>query len=165
MADRLGILFVCLGNICRSPTAEAVFRARAARAGLLDRLRVDSCGTSDWHIGKAPDSRSIRAAATRGYDLAPLRARQLAAEDFTRFDLILAMDHANLTAIRARAPATAARAECRLFLSFHPAPPGEEVPDPYYGDEDGFHHVLDLVETASDGLIGHVGRILDARPV
>lgn len=163
MAEKIGILFVCLGNICRSPTAEAVFRARAERAGLLSRLHVDSCGTGDWHVGKKPDSRAVQAAAMRGYDLSPLRARQLMDEDFHRFDLILAMDRSNLAHVHARAP-SASRADQRLFLTFHSDAPVTEVPDPYYGGVDGFRQVLDLVEAASDGLLEYVSRTLDVSP-
>lgn len=163
MGDTVGILFVCLGNICRSPTAEAVFRARAERAGLLSRLHVDSCGTGDWHVGRKPDGRAIEAAAMRGYDLSGLRARQLADDDFHRFDLILAMDRSNLAHVRARASHDA-RAQQRLFLGFHPNPPVAEVPDPYHGGADGFRQVLDLVEAASDGLLEHVSRMLDVSP-
>lgn len=146
------ILFVCLGNICRSPTAEAVFRARAGDAGLLDRLELDSAGTGDWHVGKAPDRRAVAAAALRGYDLSPLRARQVEQADFSRFDLILAMDEQNLADLEHRCPDTAS---CRLglFLDYLPTSPLSEVPDPYYGGDDGFRQVLDLIEGASDGLI------------
>ena len=124
------ILFVCLGNICRSPTAEAVFRARAHDAGLLETLHLDSAGTGDWHVGKAPDARAMAAAAQRGYDLSALRARQVAADDFRRFDLILAMDRDNLTDLRSQCPDDAS-CELGLFLDYHPQPPVREVPDPY----------------------------------
>ena len=149
------ILFVCLGNICRSPTAEGVFRARAARAGLADRLEIDSAGTGDWHVGQPPDRRAIAAAATRGYDLASLRARQVAADDFHRFDWILAMDRANLRELAALRPRAYA-GHVGLFLDVAPELDVREVPDPYYGGADGFERVLDLIETASDALIERV---------
>jgi protein-tyrosine phosphatase len=149
------ILFVCLGNICRSPTAEGVFRARAARAGLADRLEIDSAGTGDWHVGQPPDRRAIAAAAIRGYDLASLRARQVAADDFHRFDWILAMDRANLRELAALQPRAFA-GHLGLFLDVAPGLDVREVPDPYYGGADGFERVLDLIETASDALIERV---------
>ncbi len=142
------ILFVCLGNICRSPTAEAVFRAKAAQAGL--DVVVDGAGTSGWHIGSPPDSRARMAAAARGYDLSPLRGRQIAPEDFHRFDLILAMDRSNLSKLLASRPA-GAKAEVGLFLDYAPHLPESEVPDPYY--DDGFDRVLDLLEEAGSGLV------------
>lgn len=140
------ILFVCLGNICRSPTAEAVLRARAKAAGLP--VEVDSCGTGGWHSGEAPHPPAVSAALRRGYDMAALRARQITQADFTRFDHVLVMDHRNLADARALRPQGGA--EPRLFLS-HAPHLGSEVPDPWYsGDFDG---VLDLIEAASDGLI------------
>lgn len=148
------VLFVCLGNICRSPTAEAVFRQRLQQAGLSERVTVDSAGTGDWHVGKSPDSRSTEAALRRGYDLSILRARQVQVEDFQRFDLILAMDQANLSRLQVLQPASAG-AELDLFLRrYHLAL--DEVPDPYYGGADGFEQVLDLIEQASDALLAEV---------
>jgi protein-tyrosine phosphatase len=134
---------VCLGNICRSPTAEAVLRAKLKAAGLGEHVVVDSAGTGSWHIGNAPDPRSQRHAATRGYDLSALRGRQVTELDFHRFDFILAMDKDNLADLQRLAPDGAHRAELRLFSSV-------EVPDPYTGGAPGFEQVLDLVETASD---------------
>jgi protein-tyrosine phosphatase len=149
------ILFVCLGNICRSPSAEAVLRAIAAREAPELGIEVDSAGTAGYHIGEPPDERSQEAARRRGYDMAPLRARIIAPEDFEQFDLILAMDQANLSTLRRRAPA-AVRERVRLFLEFAPDAGADEVPDPYYGGPAGFEQVLDLVESASRGLIAHL---------
>ncbi|MDD1507991.1 low molecular weight protein-tyrosine-phosphatase [Pseudomonas sp. CNPSo 3701] len=145
------VLFVCLGNICRSPTAEAVMRQRLLQAGLAGRIELDSAGTGDWHVGKAPDSRTQQAASRRGYELSSLRGRQVSADDFARFDLILAMDGANLRDLQRMRPANA-RAELDLYLRrFELAE--DEVPDPYYGGSEGFEHVLDLLEQASDALL------------
>lgn len=149
------VLFVCLGNICRSPTAEVVFRERAARAGMLESIHVDSAGTGDWHIGKAPDRRAGEAAACRGYDLSALRARQVQPEDFDRFDFILAMDEANLRELELMRPPQF-KGHLGRFLSFHSATRVREVPDPYYGGAKGFEQVLDLIEGASDGLLDHL---------
>jgi protein-tyrosine phosphatase len=140
------VLMVCLGNICRSPTAEAVLRAKLDAAGLAQRVEVDSAGTGSWHLGEPPDARSQRHAARRGYDLSALRARRVAEDDFHRFDLILAMDEDNLADLRRLAPGGACRAELRLFAPI-------EVPDPYSGGPAGFERVLDLVETASDAWV------------
>lgn len=146
------ILFVCLGNICRSPTAEAVFRALARQRGWDQQLHIDSCGTGGWHAGQAPDPRAVAAAAERGYDLTPLRARQLQWQDFFDFDRILVMDQANLEDVRRAAPLDYS-GEIALFLDYAPGQPVREVPDPYHGREDGFARVLDLVEAASEGLL------------
>lgn len=145
------VLFVCLGNICRSPTAEGVLRHKLIDAGLADRVEVASAGTSDWHVGKAPDSRSLRAAKLRGYDMSAQRAQQAKAADFNTYDLILAMDHSNLRDLKAIAPVNA-KAELDLFLSRYGGTK-DEVPDPYYDGEHGFEEVLDLVEHACDRLI------------
>jgi protein-tyrosine phosphatase len=152
------VLFVCLGNICRSPTAEAVMRQRLQQAGLAERIEVDSAGTGDWHIGKAPDSRTQEAARHRGYDLSSLRGRQVSADDFARFDLILAMDAANLGDLQRLRPAQA-KGELDLYLRrFGLAE--DEVPDPYYGGSEGFEQVLDLLEQASDALLAELkGRL------
>ncbi len=153
------VLFVCLGNICRSPTAHGVFQAMVTDEGLAGQIHVDSCGTGEWHVGEAPDRRASSAARQRGYDLSTLRARQLCTEDFEQFDYILAMDHANLRDIRALAPADY-RGRIGLFLEYAHGQAEREVPDPYYGGADGFDHVLDLVEEASRGLLRAIG---DAR--
>jgi protein-tyrosine phosphatase len=149
------ILFVCLGNICRSPSAEAVLRAIAAREAPELHIEVDSAGTAGYHIGDPPDARSQAAALRRGYDMSPLRARIVEPSDFERFDLILAMDENNLNVLRQRAP-EAHRERVRLFLDFAPESGMGEVPDPYYGGPAGFEHVLDLVEDAARGLIAHL---------
>ena len=145
------VLFVCLGNICRSPTAEGVVRAIAAREFPGLRLEVDSAGTADYHVGEPPDRRTIAAARRRGYDLSGLRARQVTTADFSAFDYVLAMDRANLgelQRINARG-----RAHVGLFLSFTPGLE-DEVPDPYYNGEEEFERVLDLCEAGARGLLG-----------
>jgi protein-tyrosine phosphatase len=149
------ILFVCLGNICRSPTAEAVVRALATLEAPELNLEVDSAGTAGYHVGDAPDPRMRAAAARRGYNLEALRARIVEPADFERFDLILAMDRENLAVLHRRAPEPA-RERVRLFLEF--APPGEpqEVPDPYYGGPNGFEEVIDLIESAARGLLNYL---------
>jgi protein-tyrosine phosphatase len=147
------ILFVCLGNICRSPTAEAVFRVRAAAAGL--DVEIASAGTGAWHIGAPPDERAQAAGLARGYDLTPIRAQQVSPSDYETFDLLLAMDHDNLATLKSRAPKSA-HGRIRLFLSFAPEMGLNAVPDPYYGGDQGFEEVLDLIEAASDGLIAHL---------
>jgi protein-tyrosine phosphatase len=150
---------VCMGNICRSPTAEAVLRHRLDAAGLADAVEVDSAGTHAWHSGDPPDPRSIRHAALRGYDLSPLRARPVAASDFSAFDLILAMDGDNLAWLQQRCPA-AHRPKLALLSHHHVRLASREVPDPYAGEAAGFDHVLDLVEDACDGLVNHLrGRL------
>ena len=149
------ILFVCLGNICRSPTAEAVLRALAAREAPELGLEVDSAGTAGYHVGEPPDPRMRAAAARRGYDLEALRARIVEPGDFERFDLILAMDRENLAVLHRRVPEQA-RERVRLFLEFSPQREPEEVPDPYYGGPNGFEEVLDLVEATARELLGYV---------
>lgn len=145
------ILTVCLGNICRSPAAEAVLRQRADALGLA--VEVDSAGTGGWHIGDPPHAPMIRAAARRGIDLAALRARQFGTADFQRFDLILAMDRANLADIEALRPA-GATTPVELFLTYAMGAPIDEVPDPYYTGE--YDRVLDLIETAAAGLMNRL---------
>jgi protein-tyrosine phosphatase len=149
------ILFVCLGNICRSPTAEVVFRAVAARDAPDIVLEIDSAGTAGYHIGEIPDRRTRQAATRRGYDLSALRARVVEPRDFEYFDLILAMDRENLRALERRAPPQS-RDRLRLFLEFAPQTGISEVPDPYYGGANGFEDVLDLIEAASRGLLEHL---------
>ncbi|RQR39641.1 MULTISPECIES: low molecular weight protein-tyrosine-phosphatase [unclassified Burkholderia] len=149
---RVAICFVCLGNICRSPTAEGVMRHQVDAAGLADRIEVDSAGTGDWHVGEPPDTRAQAAARTRGYDLSALRARQVSAADFERFDLLLAMDEANLAELRRRCP-PGHRDKVRLLMEFAPGAAGTEVDDPYFGGAQGFEQVLDQVERACAGLL------------
>ena len=145
------VLMVCLGNICRSPTAEAVFRSRVQGSGLEQHIVVDSAGTSDWHVGHPPDRRSIRAAALRNYDLQGLRGRQVRRSDFEEFHYILAMDQANYRDLLRICP-PALKERVSMFLS-HGSQGVIDVPDPYHANEDGFEYVLDLVEDASDGLL------------
>jgi protein-tyrosine phosphatase len=152
----VGVLFVCTGNICRSPTAEGMFRARARAAGLLDRLQVDSAGTHDYHVGEPPDRRAIAHAARRGIDIAGLRARQLRRADFARFDYVLAMDRGHERLLLRQAGPRKDRV--RLYLDFAPELAGRDVPDPYYGEAEDFEHVLDLVEPAAAGLLEHIRR-------
>lgn len=144
------ILFVCLGNICRSPTAEAVFKVRARRAGL--NVEVESAGTSGWHIGETPDPRSIEAGEARGYSFAGQNSRAVSKNDFVLFDKIIAMDQSNMDALREICPDTYQH-KLEMFLNYAPKTGVTDVPDPYYGSGDGFKTVLDLVEVASDGLI------------
>ena len=157
------VLFVCMGNICRSPTAAGVFRAAVDRAGLADRVTVDSAGTHAYHVGGGADRRSLRAAAARGIDLSDHRARTVEREDFDEYDYILAMDRDNHAHLLAHAPAER-RSRVKLFLAYADDVDTDEVPDPYYGGRDGFNHVLDLVTAASDGLLAEVKRTLAAAP-
>ncbi len=147
------VLFVCLGNICRSPTAEGVFRHMLAREAPDLKVEADSAGTADYHTGEPPDRRSQRAAKARGIDLSGLRARQVTPADFSDFDLILAMDSANLRELEDMRPRNA-RARLQRFLDYAPDLDRRDVPDPYYGDAGGFEVVLDLCTAASRGLIG-----------
>jgi protein-tyrosine phosphatase len=146
------VLFVCMGNICRSPTAEGVFRQMVRAAGLEEEIRVDSAGTYDLHAGSPPDFRSQAHAKRRGYDLSGIRARQVRASDFKEFDLILVMDNRNLEALQRVCPREHIH-KLRLFLEYAPLWPENEVPDPYYGGERGFDYVLDMVEDAARGLL------------
>jgi len=152
------VLFVCLGNICRSPTAEGVLRHLLNEQAPELQVEVDSAGTADYHIGEPPDSRSRRAALRRGIDLSSLRARQVIARDFARFDLILAMDRSNLRELQAMQPKDS-RARVQLFLEYAPELERSDVPDPYYGDARGFEEVLDLSAAASRGLIAALQKV------
>ncbi len=149
------VLFVCLGNICRSPTAHALFEHLVQREGLQDRIQIDSAGTGGWHIGKGPDSRAQAFAAKRGYDMAHLRAREVSPEDFASHDLILAMDKDNKANLLAICPPEH-RHKVRMFLEFAEGVSHQEVPDPYYGGDEGFELVLDLVERACVGLLQYL---------
>jgi protein-tyrosine phosphatase len=150
------VLFVCLGNICRSPTAEGVVRHLIRERGLEDEIEIDSAGTGGWHVGHAPDERATEAARRRGIALDGSARRFDPAADFDRFDLILAMDEENRRDLLALAPDEEARDKVRMFREFDPASRGNgdlDVPDPYYGGEQGFEHVLDLVDAAARGLL------------
>jgi len=155
------ILFVCTANICRSPMAEGVLRKLITDAGRDKEFEIDSAGTHDYHIGSPPDRRTVAAAARRGIDLSTQRARQVEDADFSRFDLIVAMDRLNREVLRARSEATAHR-RIRLLLEFagrDPESDAVDVPDPYYGGPLGFEQVLDLIEEAAEGLLGEIARL------
>jgi protein-tyrosine phosphatase len=153
------VLFVCMGNICRSPTAHGVMRHKLRQAGLVDRVEADSAGTHDYHPGEPPDPRSQRHARRRGYDLSDLRARCLRPADFERADLLLMMDDNNLRCARADCP-PAHHPKLQMFTRYCQRHQSASVPDPYYGGEAGFEHVLDLVEDACDGLIADLRKRL-----
>jgi protein-tyrosine phosphatase len=156
----VAVLFVCTGNICRSPTAEGMFHSLLVRSGLQESVQVDSAGLQGYHIGDPPDPRTVEAARLRGIDLNNLRARQVRPADFSRFDLILAMDNGHLNGLRRLAPAGSS-ADIRLYLDFAGETlRGTEVPDPYYGPPQGFEQVLDLCEAAGPGLLSEVHRRL-----
>lgn len=146
-----GILFVCLGNICRSPTAEAVVRAEFKRAGV--GVPVASCGTGNWHLGEGADPRAVAAGAKAGYDLRPHRARQLVPDDFSHYQWVLGMDHSNLADMRKLCPPNL-RDRVGLFMDVAEVAPPHEVPDPYHGSAADFAHVIDLVRRGAAGLIG-----------
>lgn len=153
MTEPVKILFVCLGNICRSPSAHGVFRQLLNQAGLASQVLVESAGTGHWHLGKAPDKRSAAAALSRGVDISDLRAQQVTAKDFHEYDYLFAMDYANLANLLAMAPPQH-QATLALFMDYATDSNGLlEVPDPYYGGDQGFEQVLDLVEDASLGLL------------
>ena len=156
------VLFVCMGNICRSPTAHGVFRHKVKAQGMARWVKVDSAGTHNYHPGSSPDQRSQKHAAQRGYDLSDLRARQIKSRDFQRYDLILAMDWDNLALIQAECP-DEHQGKLRRLTEFCQTHDHPVVPDPYYGDINGFEKVLDLVEDACEGLIRHV-KGFQARP-
>lgn len=151
------ILFVCTGNICRSPTAEGVFRAVVEKAGLSSLYATDSAGTHGYHVGDPPDPRSCAAAAVRGYDIGGLRARRLERLDFETFDLMLAMDRGHLQIMKEKAPRDA-RVRLSLFMDYAPGSQGRDVPDPYYGGLQDFEKVLDMVEQGVEGLLSFLQR-------
>lgn len=151
----VNVLFVCLGNICRSPAAEAIVRAMAAEAGLAERISADSAGTHDYQVGRPPDLRAQAAARRRGIDLSGLRARQVGSGDFFTFDLILAMDRNNLRDLTAVCPASQ-RHRLGLFLDHAPAAGRRDVPDPYYGDADGFEEMFDLIILGAQALVAEL---------
>lgn len=155
------VLFVCLGNICRSPAAEGIFRAMVQREGLSQHVHVDSCGTGGWHEGDGPDNRMIRHAAERGYDLRDLEARQIRApDDLETFDFILTMDNSNLRNVRALDVKGQHQHKIKPLVEFCRIHSVQEVPDPYYREADGFEHVLDLIEDACHELLQHIKKDL-----
>jgi protein-tyrosine phosphatase len=158
----VSVLFVCLGNICRSPTAHGVFEKIINDRVLSDSIRIDSAGTGDWHIGHAPDERAIKSAEKRDYDLSHLRARKVTVNDFDNFDYILAMDCENLSVLESMKP-TAYQGQLSLFLDFNEFSEVREVPDPYYEATDCFDQVLNLVESASEGLLQDILKKIPAK--
>ncbi len=148
------IIFVCLGNICRSPTAEGVLRKQVSERGLENLFEIDSAGTGDWHLGHPPDKRAIEAALVRGIDLSPLRARQITASDMLYYDTIIAMDNQNFSRLKSLAPADHQH-KIRLLLQYGNSG-NREVPDPYYGGDHGFDLVLDLIEESCQELLDHL---------
>ena len=157
MTKKVSVVFVCMGNICRSPTAEAVFRHYVESAGMSGEISIDSAGTHDYHVGDKPDARAQRAAQQRGYDMSTLRGRQVGEEDFRRFDYVLAMDMANLAILHGLTP-LGSGTQPQLFLDYARHHSEREVPDPYYGGADGFERVLDMVEDAAQGLLEEIRR-------
>ncbi len=155
MSKKVSVLFVCLGNICRSPTAHGIFRHLVREEGFESLIEIDSAGTAAFHIGKAPDSRSILVAKERGIDMSDLRARQVDLGDFYQYDYVLAMDEANFYHLKEMA-LPEHDGKIKMFLEYTDAFSETEVPDPYYGGAQGFDHVFDLVESASKGLLEHI---------
>jgi protein-tyrosine phosphatase len=156
VSKEISVLFVCLGNICRSPLAEGVFRHVLDQEGISDRFRVDSAGTGSWHVGESPDHRSVRSAATHGVQLTG-HARQVQPEDFRRFDYIVAMDQSNLAHLEQYRDGVGGEAALYLLREFDPeGGPGAEVPDPYYGGPDGFEEVFEIVERSCRGFLDFV---------
>ncbi len=151
------VLFVCMGNICRSPTAHGVFDKRVRDAGLQEQVLTDSAGTHAYHIGEPPDARAQATALRRGVDLSGQRARRVAPEDFEHFDYVLAMDQENYELLGEICPAEHRR-KLRMFMEFAPERPEREVPDPYFGGATGFERVIDMAEAAADGLLAAIRR-------
>jgi protein-tyrosine phosphatase len=150
------VLFVCMGNVCRSPMAEGMFRRLLQDASLVEQVYVDSAGTHSYHIGARPDTRTQLIAARRGVDLSSIRVRRVAAEDLAEFDYILAMDRDNYVFLHALCSQTEQRGKIRLLMEFAPDLMVEEVPDPFYGSIGGFERVVDLLEAATQGLLSHI---------
>jgi len=155
----VAVLFVCLGNICRSPTAEGIFRAQVQTAGLSNRILVDSAGCYAYHEGESPDIRASAAALERGFDLSGQVGRQIKTRDFEYFDYVLAMDRENLTYLQKMQPSDS-HSRVGLFLDYADGREGQSVPDPYFGHSDGFALVIDLIESAGKGLLKQIGRNL-----
>ena len=156
MIKKVNVLFVCMGNICRSPTADAIFKHQVKIAGLDSDIKVDSAGTHSYHIGHSPDDRAQAAALKRGYNMRDLRARAVAPDDFSQFDYILAMDHDNLAILENRCPSQYQHKLALLMRYSQKHAADDEVSDPYYGGKKGFENVLDKVEAASEGLLEHI---------
>jgi protein-tyrosine phosphatase len=154
---RVSVLFVCTGNICRSPTAEAIFRKLVAEAGMSGKILADSAGTHAYHVGEPPDPRAREAAAERGYDLSDLRARKVEREDLERFDLVVAMDRGHFTLLSRMAQPSAVH-KLKLMMSYASAFKEKDVPDPYYGGQRDFERALDMLEDAARGLLESLGR-------
>jgi protein-tyrosine phosphatase len=149
------VLFVCTGNICRSPSAEAILRRKADDAGLAERLAIDSAGLGEWHLGHPPDPRARQAVEARGYPMGRQTARLVEAKDFRRFDYLIAMDEGHLGQLKRKCPGEL-QGRVRLFLEFAPDTGAKSVPDPYYGDERGFDRMVDLIEAGTDGLLAEI---------
>jgi protein-tyrosine phosphatase len=156
------VLFVCTGNICRSPSGEGVLQHMLEQAGLAGEVEVDSCGLGGWHVGEGPDERSQAQAARRGYDLSQQKARQVHSSDFATFDRIIAMDKGHLRQLRAAQPATS-KSDIRLMLDYA-GQPGTDVPDPYYGGPEGFEAALDMIEAGCRGLLDEIRADLGCKP-
>ncbi|MCW8926079.1 MAG: low molecular weight phosphotyrosine protein phosphatase [Xanthomonadales bacterium] len=156
----INILFICMGNICRSPSAEGFFARALSDSPYADRVSVDSAGTHGYHVGQPPDSRAVETAQGFGVDISGLRARKVSVEDFERFDLIVAMDHDNLADLKARQPANS-KARLVSMMDYHPDPHPDEVPDPYYGGMTGFNYMCELLDAATRGLLEEVEGSLD----
>ena len=152
---KVSVLFVCMGNICRSPTAHGVFRDLVQREGLSDQIEIDSAGTHSYHVGSPPDNRAQATARSRGFDLSDLRARRAESIDFERFDYVIAMDYDNHSGLSAICP-SGFESRLHMFMSFAPQRGAKEVPDPYYGGDQGFENVFDMVTDASEGLLAHI---------
>ena len=162
MQEKIAVLFVCMGNICRSPTAEGVFRHIVENSHLSEQIETDSAGTHAYHVGEPPDNRAQSTANSRGIDISDLRARRVSDDDFEVFDYIIAMDKDNLAGLLNQCPAHH-QEKVKLFLSYAEAVNESEVPDPYYGGEHGFVRVFDMVEAASNGLLAEINNRLTSK--